>query len=53
MTLDRSFEIMQKYGVALGISDDLDIVESMVKNYSVLLPEQRQALEFFMEVANS
>lgn len=53
MTLDRSIEIMQKYGVALGIDDDLNIVESMVKNYSVLLPEQRHALEFFMEVANS
>lgn len=48
MHLDQALEVMQLYAVDCD-KDDLSAIEHMVRNFKLLTPEQRQALDVFME----
>jgi len=50
MTIDQACEIMEHYAVEQDL-EDLAAIEHMVKNYTTLDLEVRQALKFFMDTA--
>lgn len=49
MTVDRSLEVIRNYGFECQLDDPLSVIERMVKKYTFLKPEQRLALEVFMD----
>lgn len=50
MNIDQACKIMEHYAVQKDL-EDLDAIEHMVKNYRVLVPEVRQALQVFMDAS--
>jgi hypothetical protein len=50
MNIDQACQIMEHYAVEQDL-DDLSAIEHMVKNYTNLDPQVRQALKVFMATA--
>ena len=48
MNIDQACEIMESYAIRQDLND-LEAIEYMVKNYSTLVLEVKQALKVFMD----